>query len=261
MIYVRQGDAEPKVCLIQLLLNTRGDSGPLVVDGHFGPKTRQAVVKFQRKQHLPASGIVEKMTWAKLSAGSQFGVIDALDFSDAVVPRSGGPHKSKIFDTSTAALEDLTAAGAEPIVIGAMSRAGGQILATILQQSVRYRGVVLMRFFGHGSPGVMHVTGEDPISLEGFAKIAPNLARLTPRFARFGSVEMHGCQVARGGKGKLLLQRLAALWGVPVTAAEGTQYDSGSMKEAVRFEGRTFTAFPRSGNLRSWAAQFGGMCI
>jgi hypothetical protein len=107
----------------------------------------------------------------------------------------------------------------------------------------------------------MHVAGEDTISLEGFENIASHLARLTPRFARFGSVEMHGCQVARGRRGKLLLQRLAALWGVPVTAAERFQYDSGSVKEAVRFEGRTFPAFPRGGNLRSWAAQFAGMCI
>jgi peptidoglycan hydrolase-like protein with peptidoglycan-binding domain len=38
----------------------------LAVDGHFGPKTKAAVVAFQRSHHLPATGVVRARTWKAL---------------------------------------------------------------------------------------------------------------------------------------------------------------------------------------------------
>jgi hypothetical protein len=134
MVYVREGDAEPKVCAIQLLLNTHGVGEPLKVDGHFGRNTRKAVVQFQRKHRLRPDGAVGKTTWEKLNEGSGFGVVDALDFSDAVMPRDHGPFNGQIADSSTAALQYLTAAGADPIVTGAMSSGGGRGFSDIVQR-------------------------------------------------------------------------------------------------------------------------------
>jgi hypothetical protein len=253
MIYLREGDAEPKVCAAQVLLNRRGTA--LQVDGHFGPKTRQAVVEFQRRQGLAADGTVEAKTWAKLVDGSPLGVIDALDFSDAVMPKEEGPQKGRIVDTSTPALRDLRAAGAEPIVTGAMSGALRDVVGQIRLRAAQ-KPAVLLRFFGHGWRGQMDLGGYTVMALKFLDKQAGTLSTLTPHFARFGSVEMHGCKVASGTAGRLFVSRLARLWGVPVTAGLDYQYDSGSAQAAVRFEGPTFTAYPSGGNLKGWARQF-----
>ena len=52
---------------IQLQLNLVAAAG-LVVDGIFGPQTRQAVIDFQNAQGIGADGIVGPVTWEKLFA-------------------------------------------------------------------------------------------------------------------------------------------------------------------------------------------------
>ena len=49
---------------LQYLLKARG--ARLAVDGHFGSKTKAAVIAFQRSHHLPASGVVRAQTWKAL---------------------------------------------------------------------------------------------------------------------------------------------------------------------------------------------------
>ena len=49
---------------LQYLLDARG--ARLAVDGQFGPKTRAAVIAFQRARGLPASGVVNAATWQDL---------------------------------------------------------------------------------------------------------------------------------------------------------------------------------------------------
>ena len=38
----------------------------LPVDGDFGPNTKAAVIRFQRKEKLYADGIVGQQTWARM---------------------------------------------------------------------------------------------------------------------------------------------------------------------------------------------------
>jgi murein L,D-transpeptidase YcbB/YkuD len=49
---------------LQYLLKEHG--AKLVVNGHFGPKTKAAVIAFQRSRHLPASSVVRARTWKAL---------------------------------------------------------------------------------------------------------------------------------------------------------------------------------------------------
>lgn len=41
---------------------------PVVTDGFFGPKTEQAVIKFQKQNKIAVDGIVGPQTWNLLSA-------------------------------------------------------------------------------------------------------------------------------------------------------------------------------------------------
>ncbi|HEX7161890.1 MAG TPA: peptidoglycan-binding protein [Trebonia sp.] len=49
---------------LQYLLNARG--ARLAVDGVFGPRTKAAVIAFQRSRGLPATGVVTASTWPRL---------------------------------------------------------------------------------------------------------------------------------------------------------------------------------------------------
>jgi len=58
---------------LQYLLDARG--ARLAVDGQFGPKTRAAVVAFQRSHGLSQSGVVYTATWQQLVVAVRQGSI------------------------------------------------------------------------------------------------------------------------------------------------------------------------------------------
>lgn len=60
---LRQGSSGVFVKILQTLMNVYSDD-ILSVDGVFGPVTKGAVMKYQRKEHLGADGVVGKQTWS-----------------------------------------------------------------------------------------------------------------------------------------------------------------------------------------------------
>ena len=56
---LRQGARGPAVRLVQRAVGAHAD-------GDFGPRTRAAVIRFQRRHHLTADGVVGPRTWAAL---------------------------------------------------------------------------------------------------------------------------------------------------------------------------------------------------
>ncbi|MGI5456842.1 peptidoglycan-binding protein [Streptomyces sp. CA-249302] len=62
---VAYGSSGPEVAEVQCLLRRAGIS-PGGIDGMFGPLTRGAVVRFQKRAHLDADGIVGPHTWKAL---------------------------------------------------------------------------------------------------------------------------------------------------------------------------------------------------
>jgi hypothetical protein len=131
--------------------------------------------------------------------------------------------------------------------------------------------VMLLRIHGHGNRGLQNVSGGEingaphmaAISTQNFAQLQPTLARIKSVMLPFGSVQLLGCDVG-GGKGSLLVQRLADTWGVPVTAGLHTQFAGGD--QTFRFEGPTITAVPGGlATLKAWSAameaQFGNQTM
>ena len=239
---LRRGDNLPAVGVLQQLLNRGG--AKLKVDGDFGSKTESAVKDFQRPRHLTPDGAVGADTWPRISAGAGLSIMDCID----------------IFDPSLAALEmkDIQRAGGNPLVIGGASNGVEQAVQMILSAS---RGnVFLLRFHGHGAPGVAgfsfgqggagfgHRADVDPANLH---IMLPILARLRPIFGPYGCVQFMHCSTGRGPSGRNVLTSIARTLGVPVSA--GIRDQLGGGLATFRFEGPTFTALP-SGAISTWAA-------
>lgn len=266
------GDRLPTVSVLQILLSFKlGGGSMLSIDGIFGPRTKAAVVSFQSQfRDLKPDGIVGRLTWLRLFQDTGLKIIDAVDVTDP-----------SLMDTEAA---DLIDAGGSPIITGGMSN-GIVDVANRVQQAAQTSGsVVLLRFFGHGAAGAMgfsdgtgvirwretvgkkttkHVRYIDErvelssLTPETLPKVQFALGRLTSVFSEFGSVELHGCKVARDAAGRRLLERLADLWRVPVTAGRKTQLAGG--KSTFRFEGPIYTAVPGNRSLRSWSQHIAGL--
>jgi hypothetical protein len=241
-LLLRLGDRLPSVATVQILLNrAMPRSAPVVVDGVFGHKTYDAVVAFQKQAAVAVDGLVGPITWAALSKGQAFQVVDVCDATE---------------DDDQWEAAELRAAGADPIVVYGQCFSLSGVARQILERG-RRRKIVLLRFHGHGSPGVMGAgdgKSHDPASnlrpgvidllIEFFATAGPSV------FCNFGSVELHGCRTGQGVAGRALLKGLCVVWGVPITAGIGYQYGGGRL----RFEGVSYTVCPNGMDLRAWCA-------
>jgi hypothetical protein len=241
--------------VVQKLLN-RGGAG-LVVDGIFGPKTKRAVIEFQRPRNLSTDGIVGVNTWPRVSAGADLPIMDCID----------------VFDPSLMNLEmkDITQVGGNPLVIGGMSNGVEQAVQMILAASPG--NVFLLRFHGHGAPGNAGISdghGDlDPnsdqradLDTRTLGVMLPIFARLSRIFGAYGCIQFMHCQTGRGARGRRLLTAIANAVGVPVSAGINDQLGGGTA--TFRFEGPTFTAVPGGQSLAAWAAglpEFAGMSV
>jgi hypothetical protein len=249
--YLREGDQLPAVGVLQKLLNRTGTS--LVTDGIFGTKTLAAVRAFQFPRGLGHSGVVGEATWRRLTSDVHLPILDCVDVWDPTFFQQDAAYIRK--------------EGGHLILIGGACNGVEQAVDLIRNQE---RNVFLLRFHGHGGPGVASVASgqgeldpkmrqrsdisEDPLVLR-------SLQRLRPVFGRYGCVQFIECETGRGHKGRHLLTRLAAELGVPVTAAVNDQpFGRGP---TFRLEGPTITAVPGGSSLRNWCMSrpdFVGYC-
>lgn len=214
MVHIALGDIDPKTAAAQLLLCRAGY--PVEVDGVYTAQTANAVCRFQESRPLEATGIIDADTWLELLRGQGCIGVDVVDPDAPDAP------------TVMAGLRGL---GCEPVssrirpeLWEAISHLGAPLILLRLRVTPNYQG-------------------------EGLPSEA-----LRPCFAPFGSVEVHGAPLGADPKGRALLHRMAALWGVPVTAPVRKQQAGGPFW-THRFQGWAFTAYPRGGNRASWVAQ------
>jgi hypothetical protein len=254
MLEIRFGDRNPRVVLLQILLNRLGND--LKVDGDYGPKTQEAVKAFQRRSSTPVTGSVEPPVFNALFRNSKLTIIDVVDAGDPMVPRT-----SELV---------LTAIGAgKPIKLGLMCNGVEQMVNDVTRRG-EYP-IALLRMTGHGNLGhwmtvsvgtVAHLGKEayrevkaeyfSYIDLRHFEKLRQILSRLTPYFAKFGSMEHLGCQLGRVSETQRMMQKLSDVWQVPVSAGKMKQ-DAHSLPRLV---GDVYTAFPWHGSLSSWSKSF-----
>ena len=139
-----------------------------------------------------------------------------------------------------------------PIVVYGMSNAIGFVVDKIKVRAGSYGMIDLLRFHGHGAPGMMGIAGNYGADMSRhLADLGPRRKRLAGRtlaelrayFSPFGRVELHGCEVGKGKTGGKLIRRLANAFGVPVSAGIRNQYDS-DLSDTFTFEGPVRTAYP-----------------
>src|SRR5262245_52446569 len=210
MLILRRGDRLPTVAVVQSYLNHGPAAEPVAVDGVFGPDTETAVKRFQEGRQVPQTGVVDYALWSAL-VGTQWQVLDSVDRTDHADPGH------RILDH-----EDLAPFGQTVLQQFGMSGGGALVLDSVMG-AARMGAVVLLRFHGHGSPGTMVVasgrTADSAFSSRLGTGFDRALRRLRPIFARFGSIEFHGCRVGLGHMGRDLLSRVADATGVPASAA------------------------------------------
>ena len=251
---LRVPDRLPAVGVLQKLLNGRAGSS-LVADGVFGPRTKAAVEFFQRSRGLVADGSVGQQTWPRLSRGTDnLKIVDCVD----------------VFDPSLYQLEaqDIRRAGGDPLLIGGMCNGVEQAVTNII--SAAGTDVFLLRFHGHGAPGLAGVSfghgdlgdHNSSIHMGNWAYLRPIIARLSGIFGPYGCIQFMHCETGNGPQGRTMLQNIANTVGVPASGGIRTQYGGGST--TFRFEGPTCTAFPGGATLASWCASrpdFIGMSV
>ena len=95
-----KGAKGAEVSKLQELLNKAGATPPLTVDGDFGPGTEAAVTDFQRRNNLPADGIVGEMTRAALqkTQSPSTGTVGNGEYKSSfeIKPGSKGPEVERL---------------------------------------------------------------------------------------------------------------------------------------------------------------------
>jgi hypothetical protein len=92
--------------LVGLHLNRRG--ARLTCDGIFGPRTRAAVVEFQRMRRIRQDGVVGEDTWSRLVHHENLPIVDSIDVWD---------HDLYKYDA-----QNIINVGGKPVLMGSMSR-------------------------------------------------------------------------------------------------------------------------------------------
>jgi hypothetical protein len=167
---LRWGSSGPSVRRLQELLAQRGyDPGP--VDGRFGAKTHNAVLRFQRASGLAADGVVGPRTWEALlgapAGGGGAGQPPPVTPTDGArglsihigVNRIDPAHYGTAgvlhgCENDARAMEALARAqGFEPRMLLTTDATSAQVLAALRDAASRLRtgDILLLTYAGHGA--------------------------------------------------------------------------------------------------------------
>lgn len=266
MFTVKFGELSPRVTLLQILLNSHGCTGAngkrLTVDGSFGRNTAAAVAAGYRQLGFGphhSGGAASPALLKRLLADVELSVISSVDLGDPRLKED---------------VDNFRKAGADPMVLGGMCNGLGQMVTNITARA-RAGRVAAVRFDGHGNLGrwltisvgnVAELKGDvyraieseymSYIASSNFTKVTHVISPLGRIFAPFGHVEHLGCTLGARRETRLMLGKLADLWGVPIRVGIRLQPIG-----TIEIVGPSFTAFPAALDLRSWSRQFDGVLL
>ncbi|GEM_PF-4422265 len=181
-------------------------------------------------------------------------VIDVLDGTDPELLEAtvSDIRKSGEYLNPDLADPDLGTPALQPVVIRGGSLYGVRMMVDeVIRRVGRSRRIRLLRIHGHGNQtaqlvGGWEVFGIGPaLTLPNLGLLRPTLKRLAPWFSPLGRAQLMGCNVGQAPFGPMLLQGLADIWGVPVSAGKDLQYSGNG--NGVSYEGPVETAYPRRG--------------
>jgi hypothetical protein len=250
MLNVEKSEKSARVVALQILLNRDPAIHPkLVTDGSFGPKTGTAVDVFRAKvmRQSGPKGVADPPMWNFLISRAQLQVIEAVDVTDPAVVSWVLPYLSP---------------AAILIESGGMSNGVAQLVTEIRARARGQQSLMMLRFHGHGGPGLVaisagsrHSTGgidgiaaQAVISLSLLQTLAPVLTQIRPLMHNFGFVELHSCRIAQGSNGMQFVKQLANVIHAPVRAGMSKQ----QMHTVYTLVGQTFSGFPGGATLRQW---------
>ena len=239
-VWLQSGDRLPAVAVAQKLLNRAG--ARLRCDGDFGRQTEQAVKAFQRARGLDDDGIIGRLTWPRLSFGADLPIGDTVDVFDG--------------DLFRGEVRDLRRVGADPIVIAGMRDGLSELVGQI---RARHRNLFLLRFHGHGAPGIASISDgeglddgcEPDTAWELNAASRAAMGQLRSVFGPWGCIQFMHCEVGYGTRGSRFLEMVAEAARVPASAAVDIQ-DAGGLRFTIRFEGFVRTRCPGGGRVSAW---------
>jgi hypothetical protein len=237
------------VASAQILLKQFVDPG-VNVTGRFDISTRNAILKMANRLYQPNGNSITGPTWLFLLQKSKLKVIDVID----------GADPAQVSTISAIQMTQTAYSGAHMIVTGPQTNS----IRDVVNEIVKFGGpfsIVLLRFHGHGASGYQGVScgtmyspqEMNAINIDFLKDMSSDLIKIGPCLAHFGSVELHGCETGSGPKGSQLLQELAKLWGVPVSAGTGKQTSGGMGSSTFRFEGQPVIKTPSGISLEGWA--------
>lgn len=240
MNFLLEGDVSPAVATLQVLLGRSAPRPTLTQDGVYGRLTAEAVRQFESHEGRPVTGQANNGVWSVLMTRCGVQTIDHVDMGDLNQPQ----------------VRDIRGEGGSPISTYGQSD-GTRVVMRAISARAQAGRVALLRLHGHGTRGLMNLAAGDlwgsvhhtGIAHDSLRRDRATLQSLRSIFAPYASVQLMGCETGGGPEGRRLLNGLADLWRVPVSAGVHTQYAGGA--STFRFEGQVVSAFPHGGTLRS----------
>lgn len=270
-------------------------SGKITVDGNFGGKTKAAVIAFQKPQGLNPDGIVGPETWKRLKVHSSCQIIDVVDMADPVtrsvnsklrklgsnplnppflsnalafigrqvptlVQKNGKIGILRLYGHGNTGSQNLSKGlGGFWIDPKNLKKPRGNPRICRRGEVINHEGRRACVYPSAGGQalalGDLKKEGEDEY-YEFFRVARTYLAPLRGRFGRYGSLEMHGCQIGRGKKGDALVGLLALYLGVPVVTSTG-RGGHRNTKELLRVEKPWRMWFPLGQDMDYWVKSGG----
>ena len=252
-IELRINDQLPLVASTQVLLKRFVDPN-LRVTGLFDLTTQKAILKIKTSPGFRPSGrTISGPVWLFLLKSSNLKVVDVID----------GADPAQVSTISAISVCQSAYKGAHMIINRPSRNSIGDVMKTITKFAPS-SSLLLLRFHGHGAPGYQGVScgqkyepeEKNSINIDYINDITSAIKTLCPCFAPFGSAELHGCSTGKDQKGAKLLQKLANLWKIPVSAGTKAQVSGGMGVATFRFEGNSVSKMPFGQSLTKWATSF-----